>query len=160
MLEKKIINNQARLKERVKVLKSRGKRIVFTNGCFDLLHYGHARYLEDARKKGDILIVALNSDASVRRIKGNKRPIVPLPERMRLIAALESVDYVATFNQDTPLELIKLIKPDVLVKGADWPLNRIVGGDIVHSYGGRVKSVRFIKGKSTTNLIKKIARAF
>ena len=138
-------------------LKKSGKRIVFTNGCFDLLHYGHVKYLEDAKGLGEALIVALNSDASVRRIKGRHRPIVDEKSRAMVIAGLESVDYAVIFGEDTPINAIKLIRPDILVKGADWEKSDIVGADFVLSYGGKVKRVKFIKNQSTTNLIKKIA---
>jgi D-beta-D-heptose 7-phosphate kinase/D-beta-D-heptose 1-phosphate adenosyltransferase len=148
------------LKRIVVDLKSKGKTVVFTNGCFDILHFGHIKYLEEAKKKGDILVVAINSDTSVRRIKGNKRPIVGENDRLRTIAALESVDYVALFKEDTPLKTIKLLKPDILVKGADWNVNNIIGRDVVLSYGGRVATVKLIEGRSTTNLIKKIAKVF
>jgi rfaE bifunctional protein nucleotidyltransferase chain/domain len=124
-------------------IKKAGKRVVFTNGCFDILHYGHAKYLEDAKALGDILIVAVNSDSSVRRIK---------------VAALESVDYCLVFNEDTPLKTIKRLKPDILVKGADWKAADIVGGKFVESYAGQVKTIKLIKGRSTTSLIKKIAK--
>ena len=141
-------------------LKAKGKKIVFTNGCFDLLHYGHVKYLEDAKKAGDILVVALNSDASVRKIKGKKRPIVKLADRARVVAGLESVDFVTIFKEATPLELIKLLKPDILVKGSDWKKADIVGADILKRYGGEVSTIRFIKGCSTTKLIKKIAQDY
>lgn len=141
-------------------LKRQGKITVFTNGCFDILHYGHVKYLEDARHKGDCLIVALNSDSSVRRIKGNKRPIVKEKDRARILAGLESVDYVVIFSQDTPLKAIKYLKPDILVKGADWGLKDIVGRDVVLKYGGKTAVIKFLKGYSTTNLINKIVREF
>lgn len=159
ILEKKIQKSEE-IKKIVSGLKAKHKRIVFTNGCFDLLHYGHTKYLQEAKKKGDILIVGINSDASVRRIKGAKRPIVNEKNRSRLIASLESVDYVVLFNEDTPVKIINLIKPDVLVKGADWHKNNIVGSDIVLNYGGHVSTINFLKGYSTTNLIKKIAKRF
>ncbi len=152
----KSINN---LKEIIPRLKCSGKKIVFTNGCFDILHYGHVKYLEDARNIGDILIVAINSDASVKRLKGKKRPMMNQGDRSKVIAALESVDYVTIFNEDTPLKTIKLIKPDILVKGSDWKGN-IVGSDFVAGYGGKVNSVNLIKGRSTSNLIQKIAKNF
>lgn len=158
-LEEKIKNLRG-LKKVIAYLKAKGKKVVFTNGCFDLLHYGHIKYLREAKRKGDVLIVAINSDASVRRIKGNKRPIVNEKDRLRLLAALESVDYTVLFGEDTPLELIKSLKPDVLVKGADWNKNNIVGRDFVLSYGGRVSTIKFVKGYSTTSLIKKIAKRF
>ncbi len=141
-----------------KKLKRQGKRIVFTNGCFDLLHAGHVRYLEDARRLGDCLIVGLNTDASVRRLKGPGRPVSPEKDRAAVIAALASVDYVALFGDDTPRALIRLIEPDVLVKGADWNAKDIVGSDLVAGYGGKVKTIPFLKGRSTTALIKKIAK--
>lgn len=156
LLKEKIKHLNA-LKKIIFKLKKKGKKIVFTNGCFDLLHYGHIKYLEDAKRKGDILIVAINSDASVKKIKGNKRPIVNQQDRLSLIAALQSVDYVVLFNEETPLKVIKELRPDILVKGADWDKKQIVGTDFVLSYGGRVSTIRLTKGRSTTNLIKKIA---
>ncbi len=134
--------------------------MVFTNGCFDLLHYGHVKYLEDAKAKGDILVVGVNSDSSVRKIKGKKRPVVGEKDRIRIIAALESVDYVILFKEDTPLKLIQALKPNVLVKGADWNKKHIVGRDTVLSHGGRVLNIKFVKGRSSTSLIKKIAKSF
>lgn len=146
------------LKKIIAGLKARGKKVVFTNGCFDLLHYGHVKYLEDAKRKGDILVVAINSDASIRKIKGEKRPIVNQQDRMNIIAALESVDYVVLFNEDTPIKAIKHLRPDILIKGADWKKDRIVGSDIVLRDKGKVSTVKLVKGRSTTNLIHKIAR--
>jgi len=154
------IKNLRELKNIVLRLKNKGKKIVFTNGCFDLLHYGHVKYLKDAKDKGDILVVAVNSDASVRRIKGKKRPIINERDRLRIIAGLESVDYVVCFKEDTPFKIIKSLKPDVLVKGADWAKRNIVGRDIVLGYGGKVSTVRLVKGRSSTQLIKKIAKRF
>jgi len=139
-------------------LKKQGKKIVFTNGCFDLLHYGHAKYLEEAKNKGDILIVGVNSDASIRRIKGKKRPIVGEKCRLHLIAALESVDFAVLFKEDTPLNTIKKIRPDILIKGADWMKKEIVGADVIKGYGGKVSTIKLVKGLSTTNLIKIIAK--
>ena len=159
LLEKKI-QDLRRLEKLISILKTRRKKIVFTNGCFDLLHYGHIKYLQDAKKKGDILVVGINSDSSVKRIKEEKRPVVNEKDRLRLVAALESVDYVVLFKEDTPLKIIKFIKPDVLVKGANWNKNNIVGRDIILSYGGRVSTIKFVKGYSTSNLIKKIAKRF
>lgn len=158
-LENKILP-LSKLKDVVLRLKSAKKRIVFTNGCFDLIHWGHIKYLQDARKKGDILVVGINSDSSVKRIKGKNRPVINERDRVRLIAALECVDYAVLFREDTPLKLIGLIKPDVLVKGADWNKNNIVGKDIVLNNGGSVTTIKFIKGYSTSNLIKKIAERF
>lgn len=151
------------LKELIPVisgLKSAGKKIVFTNGCFDLLHYGHVKYLQDAKQKGDILVVAINRDASIKRIKGIKRPVVNEKDRAYIIAALESVDYVVLFKEDTPLNLIKSLKPDILVKGADWDIGNIVGADFVKSYGARVSAINLAKGRSTTRIIKKIAKLY
>jgi len=159
LLEKKI-QDLRKLKKLISYLKARRKKIVFTNGCFDLLHYGHVKYLQDAKKKGDVLVVGINSDSSAKRIKGEKRPVVNEKDRLRLVAALESVDYVVLFKEDTPLKIIKFIKPDVLVKGADWNKNNIVGKDFVITYGGSVSAIRFVKGYSTSNLIKKIAKRF
>ena len=129
------------------------QKIVFTNGCFDLLHRGHVNYLQTAKKKGDILVVAINSDASIRKLKGNSRPINSQQDRSELIAALESVDYVTIFPQSTPLEVIKKIKPDILVKGADWKASDIVGADILKQYGGKIAREKFLSGYSTTKLI-------
>jgi rfaE bifunctional protein nucleotidyltransferase chain/domain len=146
------------LKELLELLeKVRGKKkIVFTNGCFDILHAGHADYLNKAKSLGDILVVGINSDASVRRIKGEKRPILPQQMRAYLLDNLKPVDYVVIFEEDTPLELIKAIKPDVLVKGADWDLERIVGADFVLSYGGRVERIAFSFDISTSKIIERV----
>jgi D-beta-D-heptose 7-phosphate kinase/D-beta-D-heptose 1-phosphate adenosyltransferase len=154
------IKTNHQLKRIVDSLKAKGKRIVFTNGCFDLIHYGHAKYLEQAKKKGDILIVAINSDSSVKKIKGLNRPAVPEKQRIRLIAALESVNFVVTFNQTTPLKLIKLLKPHILVKGGDWKTGQIVGKEVVESYQGKVLTIPHIGGFSTSDLIKKIVEKF
>lgn len=136
--------------------RDRKERIVFTNGCFDILHAGHVRYLKQARALGDCLVVGLNSDSSVKRLKGSERPIVPQEERAELLSALACVDYVLIFDEDTPIELIKDVKPDVLVKGGDWSIDQIVGAPFVSSYGGEVKSLPFHQGHSTTNIIEKI----
>jgi len=144
------------LKKIASRLKKQGKKIVFTNGCFDILHYGHAKYLEDAKRKGDILIVGVNSDQSVRRIKGNKRPILNEKDRISLIAALGSVDYTLLFNGDTPIKVIEALKPNILVKGADWGKGNIVGEDIVSKSGGKVVRMKLVKGRSTSNIIKKL----
>lgn len=159
MLKTKI-KNLTELKKIIANFKARGKKIVFTNGCFDLLHYGHIKYLGDAKSMGDILVVAINSDSSVRKIKGSKRPIINEHDRLRTVAALTSVDYVVPFNENTPIKVIKLLKPNVLVKGADWKKNDIVGSNFVLSYGGRVSTVKLVRGHSTSNLIKKIAKVF
>lgn len=141
-------------------LRAKNKRIVFTNGCFDIIHAGHIKYLEKARALGDVLIVGINSDSSIKKIKGPKRPVVRQRDRATIVAALRPVDYVSIFNDATPIRLIKAIRPDVLVKGADWRLNNIVGGDFVKSYGGKVRAVPLIKGRSTSNLIRKIVDIF
>lgn len=139
-------------------LKSKSKKIVFTNGCFELIHAGHIRCLNKAKKIGDILVVAVNSDSSVRRLKGKNRPIIPAKDRAEIVAALGCVDYVVLFNELTPKKLIEYLKPDILVKGSDYKLNEIVGRKTLQKYGGKVITVPLVKGKSTTRLIKKICR--
>ncbi len=136
--------------------KSAYEHIVFTNGCFDILHYGHLHYLAEARSLGHRLIVGLNSGNSVRRLKGPSRPVNDEMTRQFQLASLEFVDAVVIFEQDTPYELIALLQPDVLVKGGDWQPDQIVGSEIVLSYGGTVKSLPFVKGYSTTSLVEKI----
>ena len=137
---------------------SPAKRVVFTNGCFDILHYGHVAYLEKAKALGDILVIGLNSDTSVRRLKGKARPINNETDRARVMAALACVDYVVLFSQDTPLELIKTLRPDVLVKGGDWDVSCIVGAEEVLADGGKVCVIPYIKSRSTTGIIDKIRR--
>jgi D-beta-D-heptose 7-phosphate kinase/D-beta-D-heptose 1-phosphate adenosyltransferase len=144
------------LARRLAALRRRGQRIVFTNGCFDLIHPGHVRYLRTAKQLGDVLVVALNSDASVRRLKGPARPLVPQRDRCEVMAALEMVDFVTIFNDDTPYALIARLQPDVLVKGGDWTPDRIVGADLVRARGGRVRSLRFAPGYSTSGLVQRI----
>ncbi|NMB83161.1 MAG: D-glycero-beta-D-manno-heptose 1-phosphate adenylyltransferase [Ignavibacteria bacterium] len=141
-------------------LKKGNKKVVFTNGCFDILHAGHVDYLTKAKSFGDVLIVALNSDSSVTRIKGHKRPIVPLNERAFIISNLKAVDFVTSFEEDTPYETIKKLVPDILVKGADWKIDDIVGKDIVESAGGKVETIEFVNYQSTTNIIKTILERF
>jgi rfaE bifunctional protein nucleotidyltransferase chain/domain len=136
--------------------KNREKKIVFTNGCFDILHGGHVAYLNEAKALGDILVVGLNSDDSVKRLKGESRPINDERERKFVLENLKAVDLVEIFEEDTPLDLIKLISPDVLVKGGDWAIDQIVGSDFVLANGGQVKSLNFIEGLSTTGTIEKI----
>ena len=136
-----------------------GRRVVFTNGVFDLLHPGHVRYLQDARALGDLLIVGLNADASVRRNKGPGRPITSQDDRAEILAALACVDAVTIFSEDTPAEIIRLIQPDVLVKGADWAEDRIVGRDTVEARGGRVVRVPVEQGYSTTAIVERIRSA-
>ncbi len=132
------------------------KKIVFTNGCFDILHTGHVTYLKEARAQGDLLFVGLNSDASVKRLKGDKRPIHSQEERKYILENLKPVDCVEIFEEDTPLELIKAINPSVLVKGGDWPVDQIVGYEHVLANGGEVKSLTFVDGFSTTGTIERI----
>jgi len=135
---------------------NRDKKIVFTNGCFDILHRGHVTYLAEARKLGDLLFVGLNSDASVKRLKGPERPINNEDDRKFVLSQLKSVDFVEIFDQDTPLELIQRVRPSVLVKGGDWKIDQIIGGKETISRGGEVFSLNFVDGYSTTNLISKI----
>jgi len=137
-------------------LKNAGKRIVFTNGCFDILHAGHVRYLADARAEGDVLMVGLNSDNSVRLIKGEKRPVVPQMQRAEVLSGLSSVDYVVLFDEPDPLNLIKEVAPDILVKGGDWAEEDIVGADFVKATGGRVVRISMAPGISTSLIIKRI----
>ena len=148
------------LKRKVRRLKQNGKRIVFTNGCFDILHYGHVKYLQDARNQGDYLVVAVNSDSSIKKIKAKNRPVIGQSDRLKTVAALASVDFVVLFNEDNPLRLIKALKPDILIKGADWSKQKIIGADFVASYGGKVLTVNLVKGRSTSALIKKIVNDF
>ncbi len=136
--------------------KNRGKKIVFTNGCFDILHLGHVEYLNEAKAQGDVLIVAINSDTSVRELKGPDRPVNNEHDRAQMLLNLKAVDCVQVFTEQTPLEIIKLIKPNVLVKGGDWKPEQIVGSDFVLSHGGEVKSLMFKQGYSTSNLIKAV----
>jgi rfaE bifunctional protein nucleotidyltransferase chain/domain len=153
----KILDLGALIQERRR-LRSEGKRLVFTNGCFDLLHRGHVRYLQDARSLGDALVVALNSDRSVRELKGEGRPILNEQERAEVIGALGVVDYVIVFDDETPRQLIAGVLPDVLVKGGDWPLDQIVGREEVEATGGRVISLPFVEGSSTTDIIERIRK--
>jgi D-glycero-beta-D-manno-heptose 1-phosphate adenylyltransferase len=140
----------------VREQRAAGRQIVFTNGVFDLLHLGHVRYLQDARALGDLLIVGLNADESVRRNKGPARPINPEAERAEVLSALASVDAVTVFSEDTPAEIIRLVQPDILVKGADWAADAIVGRDTVEARGGRVVRIPVEQGYSTTALIERI----
>lgn len=134
-------------------LKIEGKKVVFTNGVFDLIHSGHVDYLLKAKEMGDVLILALNSDSSVKRIKGNIRPILEQNERAFIVSNLKPVDYVTFFEEDTPAEIISDVIPDVLVKGADWALDKIVGREVVEANGGEVKNIKFINEQSTSNII-------
>ena len=138
--------------------KKTGKKIVFTNGCFDVLHAGHTRYLQKARQLGDLLVVGLNSDASVRKLKGPGRPVNPEGARAEVLAALECVDYVVPFSEETPLNLIERVRPHILVKGGDWKKSSIVGAAAVESYGGRVRTIPFVEGFSSTRTLEKIKK--
>ena len=150
------IKTTAELAPLLALLRATGQKIVFTNGCFDLIHPGHTRYLATARSLGHILVVAVNSDASVRIIKGDKRPINTEADRAETLAALESVDFVTIFSEPDPYRVIAALQPDVLVKGGDWPIEKIIGRDIVQARGGSVVNVPYIDGASTTGIIEKI----
>ncbi len=143
-----------------KKLKAENKKVVFTNGCFDLIHAGHVDYLSKAKALGDILIVGLNSDSSIKNIKGDKRPILNQPERSFIISNLKPVDFVVIFDEDTPAKLIEEIIPDILVKGADWSIENIVGRNIVENNGGEVKTIEFINDQSTSKIIKSILNKY
>ena len=150
------IKNLQQAKDQVNIWKSKGKKIVFTNGCFDLLHLGHVDYLEQARSLGDKLVLGLNTDTSVSRFKGSSRPIQDENSRARVLAALQFVDLVVFFNDDTPLILISEILPDILVKGSDYLAENIVGADVVKRNGGVIKTIDFVSGYSTSKIIEKI----
>ena len=151
----KILERNA-LKDKLEELRKKGKKIAFTNGCFDILHVGHVRYLREAKKTADVLVLALNSDSSVRSIKGEKRPLMNEKERAEILAALECIDFVTIFQELTPLELINYLKPDILIKGGDWPEEKVVGREEVKKWGGRVVIIPEVEGKSTTNIVEKI----
>lgn len=153
----KLLDLEAMRKEREKI-RAAGIRLVFTNGCFDLLHPGHVRYLAKARAQGDRLVVAVNADRTVTVLKGDGRPILPLAERMEILAGLEAVDYVVAFDEETPARVIQELMPDVLVKGGDWSADQIVGRDTVEASGGRVLSLPFSPGYSTSSLIDMVVR--
>jgi D-beta-D-heptose 7-phosphate kinase/D-beta-D-heptose 1-phosphate adenosyltransferase len=148
------------LKDKLEALRQSGRKIAFTNGCFDILHVGHVRYLREARKIADILILGLNSDSSVRSIKGEKRPLVGEQERAEVLAALECVDFVTIFPELTPLELINYLEPDILIKGGDWPEEKVVGREEIKKWGGRVVIIPEVEGKSTTNIVEKIRKTY
>lgn len=154
-IQNKIVNKQELLSH-LEQINMKGKKIVFTNGCFDIIHRGHIDYLSKARDLGDLLIVGVNSDSSVRRFKGNSRPIQDEKSRCLILSAMQFVDFVVLFDEDTPYELIKFIQPDVLVKGADYKIEDIVGYDIVKNKGGEVKTIKFIDGYSTSNIVNRI----
>ncbi|QCK13679.1 D-glycero-beta-D-manno-heptose 1-phosphate adenylyltransferase [Mangrovivirga cuniculi] len=155
---KKILSDRNKASEIVAGWKKAGNKVVFTNGCFDLIHAGHVEYLEKASEKGDKLIIGLNSDSSVRNIKGKERPIVNQYARAKVLAALGFVDMVVFFEEDTPLELIMSLKPTTLIKGADYNISNIVGADFVIENGGKVETIELVEGFSTTNIIEKIKR--
>ena len=148
--------DRAALAARLAPSRAAGQRLVFTNGCFDLLHAGHVRLLAAARAFGDLLVVGVNSDASVRRLKGPDRPVLGLEERAELLSALRAVDLVAAFEEDTPLELIRCVRPQVIVKGGDWSKEDVVGREVVEAAGGRVEIVPLVSGLSTTALLRRI----
>jgi D-glycero-beta-D-manno-heptose 1-phosphate adenylyltransferase len=152
--------SQQSLAKRIRSLQKQGKKVVFTNGCFDLLHVGHIRYLRAARELGDCLVVAVNSDASARTLKGAQRPIIPQEQRAEILAALSSVDYVIIFPELDPARLISRLHPDVLVKGGDWPLDRIVGREEVEARGGEVLSLPLVEGAGTSAIISSILSKF
>ena len=142
----------------LKYLRESGKRIVFTNGCFDILHVGHVRYLTEARATGDVLVLGLNSDASVKSIKSDSRPVVSQDQRAEVLAGLACVDYITIFDEPDPLTLIRAIKPDILAKGADWEETKIIGSDVVKSYGGEIVRIKLVPDISTSRIIQRILR--
>jgi len=154
------IKTQDELREIITDLKSAGKKVVFTNGCFDLIHTGHVRYLKIAKGYGDVLVVAVNSDESVSRLKGEKRPLMPQAERVEVLSALSVVDYVTVFDEDDPHRVITELLPDVLVKGGDWGIDNIVGREVVEENGGKVYSIPYIEGASTTGIIERVLKRY
>jgi len=150
------IKNWQQIKKISEDLIKTGKKIVFTNGCFDVLHAGHITYIREAKALGDILMIGLNSDKSVKRLKGKNRPVNDQQSRSLLLSELESIDYIIVFEEDTPYDLINCIKPNILVKGGDWKVNEIVGSDIVIGNGGLVRSLKFVEGHSSTNIINRM----
>jgi D-beta-D-heptose 7-phosphate kinase/D-beta-D-heptose 1-phosphate adenosyltransferase len=157
---KEKIKEKEDLRRIIEDLKAKGRRIVFTNGCFDLLHIGHIRYLEDAKSLGDILVVGVNSDQSIRGLKGNYRPILPQEERTEILSSLGCVDYITVFDEADPLELISFLQPHILVKGGDWAKETIVGREVVERSGGKVVILPFVEGASTSNLIETILKRY
>lgn len=151
-----MVGSLQRVSEEVRKLQAGGKTVVFTNGCFDLLHAGHIDLLRNARGLGDALVVAVNTDASVARMKGPNRPVIPAEERAELLAGLEMVDFVCMFDEDTPLEAILKVHPDILVKGADWGLDGIVGRAEVEGWGGKVVALPLVEGCSTTGIVERV----
>jgi len=155
-----ILNNEESLLKQVDLWHQQGLKVVFTNGCYDLLHVGHLRLLKEARKQGDVLLVAINTDDSVRRLKGPSRPIMTQQERAEVLAALEMVDAVTFFDEDTPEQILRKVKPDVLVKGGDYRFEEIVGHDFIPAYGGKVIPLLLVDGYSSTKIIDKILRVY
>lgn len=153
----RVLNSWKELSEAL-AKERQGRKIVFTNGCFDILHVGHVRYLQEARAQGDLLVLGLNTDASVRKLKGPDRPLQNEAARAEILAALACVDFVTLFDEETPESLIHAVRPDVLVKGGDYTIDKIVGAPFVMSYGGVVKSLQFVEGHSTTSIIQKMNR--
>ncbi len=155
----KILTSDA-AENRIREWKSEGKKVVFSNGCFDILHAGHVQYLEKAKASGDVLIIGVNSDASVKRLKGMNRPIAPETDRCMVLAGLEAVDATVIFDEDTPEKIIEKLLPDILVKGADWPVDKIAGAKTVLEHGGEVKTIKFLEGRSTTSIIEQIIAVY
>jgi D-beta-D-heptose 7-phosphate kinase / D-beta-D-heptose 1-phosphate adenosyltransferase len=160
MMMQEKIKRKEDLQRIIEDLKAKGKRIVFTNGCFDLLHLGHIRYLEKAKFLGDILVVGVNSDRSVQSLKGPERPILPEEERAEILSGLECVDYITLFDELAPLELISSLQPHILVKGGDWAKETTVGREVVERSGGEVVILPFVEGSSTSNLIETILKRY
>lgn len=160
MRASKKIQKLPQLQRELKLLRQSGKKIVFTNGCFDILHMGHVHYLSAAKQQGDALVVGLNSDASVRKIKGRHRPIVPQDQRAIVLAGLESVDYVTVFDEPDPFVLIQNCRPDVLVKGEDWTEENIIGADLLKANGGIVVRAKVVSGVSTSGIIERIIHRY
>lgn len=152
------IKKRAVLSGELAGLRRKGKTIVFTNGCFDIIHAGHVAYLKKAKAMGDILVVGLNSDSSVKILKGDSRPINMACDRADVLSAFSFIDYITIFEEETPEALIKAVKPDILAKGGDWKVKDIAGGEYVMSYGGKVRRIPFVEGYSTTSIVKKISR--
>jgi rfaE bifunctional protein nucleotidyltransferase chain/domain len=151
-----IITNKELLINLIEELRKNNLKIVFTNGCFDILHKGHVKYLSEAKKFGDVLIVGINSDSSIKKIKGNKRPIIPLESRIEVLDAVNSVDFVIPFEEETPLELISVIKPDIHVKGGDYTIESLPESKLILEYGGEIKIMTLVNGYSTTNIVNSI----
>jgi D-beta-D-heptose 7-phosphate kinase / D-beta-D-heptose 1-phosphate adenosyltransferase len=160
MMMREKVKTREDLRRVIRDLKAEGKRIVFTNGCFDLLHIGHVRYLEEAKSLGDILVVGVNSDASVRGLKGPERPVLPEEERAEILSGLGCVDYVTIFDESTPANLISLLLPHILVKGGDWTKESTVGWETVEGNGGEVVILSFVEGASTSQLIETILKRY